>query len=86
MTIFFENKASLLSLILIGFFDQRCLPFLLCVYFSTMAKRQKPRKLNLIKEVLEEKGLTQSWLAGQLDIECRTLNRYSEAAVTWTSF
>lgn len=43
-----------------------------------MSKRKSTRKnLNLIKEVLESKGLTQSWLAGQLDVEFRTLNRYA---------
>lgn len=42
-----------------------------------MAKRQKHKKLNLIKDVLDQKGLTQSWLAGQLDVEFRTLNRYT---------
>ncbi len=43
-----------------------------------MSKRKSNKKnLNQIKEVLESKGLTQSWLAGQLDVEFRTLNRYA---------
>ncbi|MFN7491975.1 MAG: helix-turn-helix transcriptional regulator [Cyclobacteriaceae bacterium] len=43
-----------------------------------MAKRKGiPKNLNLIKEVLESRDLTQSWLAGQLDIEFRTINRYA---------
>ncbi|CAN5439173.1 hypothetical protein BH09BAC3_BH09BAC3_36000 [soil metagenome] len=33
-------------------------------------------KLNLIKEVLETQGKSQAWLAGELDIEFRTVNRY----------
>lgn len=41
-----------------------------------MAKRNPVKKLNLIKEVLEAKGKSQSWLAGELDIEFRTVNRY----------
>jgi DNA-binding XRE family transcriptional regulator len=32
-------------------------------------------KLNLIKEVLERQEKSQSWLAGQLDVEVRTVNR-----------
>ena len=35
-----------------------------------------PQKLNLIKDVLEAKGKTQGWLAGELDLEFRTVNRY----------
>jgi putative transcriptional regulator len=43
-----------------------------------VSKRKSNKKnLNQIKEVLESKGLTQSWLAGQLDVEFRTLNRYA---------
>ena len=42
-----------------------------------MTKRSNPtRKLNLIKEVLEAQGRSQSWLAGELDVEFRTINRY----------
>lgn len=40
--------------------------------FSGMAKA-----LNKIKEVLAEKGKTQAWLAGQLDVEFRTISRYA---------
>jgi putative transcriptional regulator len=36
----------------------------------------KKRNLNRIKEVLEAQGKTQSWLAGQLDMDFRTVNRY----------
>lgn len=39
--------------------------------------RKAPKKLNLIKDVLDSKGLTQAWLAGQLDVEFRTVNRYA---------
>ena len=42
-----------------------------------MAKsRNQTSKLNLIKEALEAQGKTQAWLAGELDIEFRTVNRY----------
>ncbi|MCW5910202.1 MAG: helix-turn-helix transcriptional regulator [Cyclobacteriaceae bacterium] len=42
-----------------------------------MRKRTNPdQKLNRIWEVLQEKEKTQAWLAGQLDIEFRTVNRY----------
>jgi transcriptional regulator with XRE-family HTH domain len=42
-----------------------------------VAKGKKPgKKLNLIKEVLDSQGKTQSWLAGEMDIEFRTMNRY----------
>ncbi len=42
-----------------------------------MAKQsQQVRKLNLIKEKLSEKGKTQAWLAGELDMEFRTVSRY----------
>lgn len=40
-----------------------------------MGKRQR-QDLNRIKEVLAEKGKTQAWLAGQLDVEFRTISRY----------
>jgi putative transcriptional regulator len=33
--------------------------------------------LNRIKEVLTERGKTQAWLAGQLDVEFRTISRYA---------
>lgn len=41
-----------------------------------MAKRNPVTKFNLIKEVLAAQGKTQSWLAGELDVEFRTVNRY----------
>lgn len=42
-----------------------------------MAKQTRQvRKYNLIKERLAEKGKTQAWLAGELDMEFRTVNRY----------
>jgi len=41
-----------------------------------VAKRKAQAKLNLIKEKLEELGVTQSWLAGQLDMEFRSVSRY----------
>ena len=40
-----------------------------------MAKRAK-EKLNLIKEVLEEQGKTQTWLAEKLDRDFVTVTRY----------
>jgi putative transcriptional regulator len=33
-------------------------------------------KLNRIGEVLELKGKTQAWLAGEMELEYRTINRY----------
>ena len=42
-----------------------------------MAKQvTSPKKFNRIQEVLDEKGKTQSWLAGELEVEFRTINRY----------
>ncbi|MBT1686208.1 helix-turn-helix domain-containing protein [Dawidia soli] len=43
-----------------------------------MVKRgsKAKKKLNRIGEVLIEKGLTQSWLAGEMDKEFRTVNRW----------
>jgi putative transcriptional regulator len=41
-----------------------------------MTKSLPTRKYNRILEVLESKGKTQSWLAGELEIEFRTVNRY----------
>jgi len=41
-----------------------------------VAKTKKTIYLNRIKEVLDEHGKTQAWLAGELDIEFRTVNRY----------
>ena len=42
-----------------------------------MAKRRThARKLNLIKEALEAQNKTQAWLAGELDLEFRTVSRY----------
>jgi transcriptional regulator with XRE-family HTH domain len=41
-----------------------------------VAKLSKSNHLNRIKEVLEAHGKTQSWLAGELDVEFRTVNRY----------
>ena len=37
----------------------------------------KKQKLNLIKEVLQQQGKTQTWLADKLDIEFLTVNRYA---------
>lgn len=37
----------------------------------------KKQKLNLIKEVLEQQGKTQTWLAEKLDVEFLTINRYA---------
>ena len=39
-------------------------------------KKATPPKYNRIAEVLEEKGKTQAWLAGEMEIEYRTMNRY----------
>jgi putative transcriptional regulator len=43
-----------------------------------MAKRRTTSKkeYNRIGEVLQEQGKTQAWLAGELDVEFRTVNRY----------
>jgi transcriptional regulator with XRE-family HTH domain len=42
-----------------------------------MAKRKAvPEKFNCIAEILSKKGLSQSWLAGELGVEFRTVNRY----------
>lgn len=41
-----------------------------------MAKRKAPAKLNLIKEKLGELGKTQSWLAGELEMDFRSVTRY----------
>ncbi len=42
-----------------------------------MAKRKDlAPKLNLIKEVLDAQGKTQAWLAGEMEMEFRTVNRY----------
>lgn len=43
-----------------------------------MPKKQSkpPKKYNRIDEVLEECGKTQAWLAGELEVEYRTVNRY----------
>jgi putative transcriptional regulator len=37
----------------------------------------KNQKYNLIKEVLEEQGKTQTWLAEKLDVDFLTINRYA---------
>ena len=37
----------------------------------------KKQKLNLIKEVLEQQGKTQTWLAEKMDVEFLTINRYA---------
>lgn len=43
-----------------------------------MAKKKsaRPKKYNRIAEVLENEGKTQAWLAGELELEYRTVNRY----------
>jgi len=41
-----------------------------------MAKRAK-EKLNLIKDVLEKQGKTQTWLAEKLDKDFVTVTRYA---------
>ena len=43
-----------------------------------MAKRSKPAKTqyNRIKEVLEQQGKSQTWLAEQLDKDFQTVTRY----------
>lgn len=38
--------------------------------------RHKNMKLNRIKEVLDEKGITQTWLAKQLDKSYNSVNAY----------
>jgi transcriptional regulator with XRE-family HTH domain len=43
-----------------------------------MAKRKSsPQKFNRIAEELEAQGKTQAWLAGELGVEYRTINRYA---------
>jgi putative transcriptional regulator len=37
----------------------------------------KKPKYNLIKEVLEKQGKTQTWLAEKLDVDFLTINRYA---------
>ena len=37
----------------------------------------KKAKYNLIKEVLEQQGKTQTWLAEKLDVDFLTVNRYA---------
>jgi transcriptional regulator with XRE-family HTH domain len=46
--------------------------------FTLMAKKTKSEKpaYNRIKDVLEEKGKTQTWLAEQLDKDFKTVTRY----------
>lgn len=44
------------------------------VLISAMGKRR--HDFNRIKEVLEEKRRSQAWLAGELDMEFRTISRY----------
>jgi putative transcriptional regulator len=44
-------------------------------YFDRMAKAPRKR-LNRIKEVLEKQGKTQTWLAGQMDLDHITINNY----------
>jgi putative transcriptional regulator len=46
-----------------------------------MVKRgSKVKKLNRIAEFLEEHGVHQSWFAGALDMEIRSVNRYATNA------
>lgn len=42
---------------------------------KSRSKGQKPR-YNRIKEVLEEKQLSQTWLAEKLDMDFQTVTRY----------
>lgn len=41
-----------------------------------MAKRNTPKKLNRLKEILETHGKSQTWLAAQLDMDTETIYRY----------
>lgn len=41
-----------------------------------MAKRKEKVIYNRIKEILEERGKSQTWLAEQLDMDFQTINRY----------
>jgi putative transcriptional regulator len=43
---------------------------------SRSKPKSSPPKYNRIGEVLEEQGKTQAWLAGELELEFRTVNRY----------
>jgi transcriptional regulator with XRE-family HTH domain len=45
------------------------------VYFCTIFK-DKNMKLNRIKEVLDEKGISQTWLAKRLDKSFNSVNSY----------
>lgn len=51
---------------------------MMAIFIEMAAKRKKvvKKKYNRIKEVLEEKGLTQTWLAEQLDLDFQTITRY----------
>jgi transcriptional regulator with XRE-family HTH domain len=37
---------------------------------------RKATELNRIKQVLQEKGITQAWLAQELDMDAISINRY----------
>jgi transcriptional regulator with XRE-family HTH domain len=39
-------------------------------------RKTQAQKLNLLKEILAKQGKTQSWLAGELDMEFRSVSRY----------
>jgi putative transcriptional regulator len=41
-----------------------------------MTKKTEKKRYNRIREVLEEQGKTQTWLAGQLDLDFVTVTRY----------
>lgn len=42
-----------------------------------MAKRKEKVVLNRIREVLEDRGKSQTWLAEQLDLDFQTITRYA---------
>jgi putative transcriptional regulator len=45
-----------------------------------MTAAKKKKEYNRIKEVLAEKGKTQSWLSGEIGVEVRTISRYCSNA------
>lgn len=44
--------------------------------YLRMAKRKEKPAYNRIKEVLEDRGKSQTWLAEQLDLDFQTVTRY----------
>lgn len=45
-------------------------------HLYAMAKKNSKKTYNCIREVLEQKGRSQTWLAEQLDLDFVTISRY----------